>query len=662
MTLDRFERLRAQALALLAQGGVPAPDLPHDVHALIEEMHILQAELEVQTEELRRSQVAAETARQHYFSVFENAPAGLLLLDSELRVRERNRRARELIGADPQTQPFAQYIDAESAPTWQRALAQVRDGEALSVEVKIRQVGGMRFFAQASVSPWRDAGEAEPGFLVGILDVTPLRTAEREQHALAHRYRTLFESARDGLVVIDDHTKTVVEANGAFCSLVRRPFEHLVGSYLERLFPPDRAVLYRLMVEQLPDHLASPPAEIGILDAEGKEIAVDVTVGRRENPPALLVQVRDASQRRALEHQRELAREAVHKNEKLEAVGRVAGSVAHELNNVLTAVSSIAASLEGADSLMEAMGAADDLLKTIERGRELTRGLLALTGRNSARRERFSMAETLLDVQRQARPTFPTGVGFTLDLDVGGDVELMGDPGLWRQALSSLVISAREAVGGEGKVRIRLAADRENVSIEIADDGRVASAQEEADAFEPFVTAQRRGVPGLGLALVAAVVRMHHAQMRIEPLPLKGKVVRIVVPRLPVAPNADDGVEDVGPVLVVDDDDDVRRAVVRMLRKRGFDVLEAGSAEAALERARADALGMVVSDLNMPGGDGIWLCRALRAAKVDVPVLITSGLADEELKQQLAALGAGLVEKPFSADELVASIRRARAN
>jgi len=260
----------------------------------------------------------------------------------------------------------------------------------------------------------------------------------------------------------------------------------------------------------------------------------------------------------------------------------------------------------------------------------------------------------------------------TLTCVRGGDLPaIRADAGMLEQVVMNLVVNARDALGGVGRIEIATAVeppvaggpDAPHVAISVADTGPGIADEVRARLFEPFFSTKRAGAgTGLGLAVVDNVVRQHHGWVTVGNRPDGGARFTVHLPvHAGAAAPATAAPRDERPtaparaaarVLVVDDDPAVRGVVSRILTGAGYQVSAVGDAEAALALPTLDSLAVVVTDLVLPGLDGIGLARRLAATAPALPVLLISGYAPDGVDTR----GTHLLAKPFTRASLLAKV------
>ena len=648
-----LERLRQRAHAVLEAAHAAGAA---DAHAtrMVEELVLLQTELELQQQELEESHGRLEALHEHYHQLFEAAPIGFVRLSATQLIEDINGAARRLLGIDetwrPTTLAFHAYVPAIALPAWGELLRV--PGE--SARLVIRGVDGP-LMVEARSATWRGA---DGGWLVALQDVSEVSEARARQMEAEEQLAEVVRQMSDGLVVVDAETGLIDEHNEAFAALTGRPGESLIGRPHEAFFVPELRALQEVALRQsLRD--GSHHTHVHYALPEGGERVADVTAGVvevRQRSLHFLV-VRDETERLRIEDERRRIEARLAESQKLEALGLLAAGVAHDMNNLLTAVLAATELPPSAETL-------HDLQAAALRGRELTERLLAVSRRRPLRQESFDLLAVAAEVVALARRTFRREISVEL-VRPAGTWHVEGDPGQWHQAILNLVINARDAMKGGGRIEVRAEeVDGQRVLL-VRDDGQGMPPEVLRRAFEPFFTTKGEGQgTGLGLAHVRAVVAAHEGNIEIQSEPGRGTTVRLALPRLEVAAPTPQTAATLRPgaaagrsVLVVDDEPFVLRSTVRLLERLGWSAHGVSTAADSLRTLEHQRFDVVLTDRSMPEVTGDQLARAIRCRWPTTPLVIMTGLADDQDVEALRKIGVGAVlNKPFRTQELAAAI------
>ncbi|MBK8476037.1 MAG: PAS domain S-box protein [Opitutaceae bacterium] len=367
--------------------------------------------------------------------------------------------------------------------------------------------------------------------------------------------------------------------------------------------------------------------------------------------------------------------------QRLEAVGALAGGVAHDLNNILTPVLMAAGVLK-----IEAKDEHErELLSMIEgsarRGADIIRQLVAFSRGVEGEKSVLQPRHLLKEMGAIVRETFPREI--TLQEDIASDLwPIEVDATQLHQVLMNLCVNARDAMPHGGRLtfgarNLELGADSSGageckpgpyVALSVADTGEGMAPEIIARIFEPFFTTKGVGKgSGLGLSTVLGIVRSHGGHVAVYSEPGRGSRFTVYLPAKPgdsivtvAAPLAvDPGRAEL--ILVVDDESSIRAATRRLLEQNGYQVVTAPDGQEALKLvlAHRERLRLVLTDVMMPVMGGVGLARALQVLDAGIPVVATSGLDEENKRQELIGVGVReVLTKPCEADVLLAAIRR----
>ena len=473
----------------------------------------------------------------------------------------------------------------------------------------------------------------------------------------------------------------------SLCDLLGIPEERLLGTPIEaRLHPDDVAVERAGRARLLAGLTRSVDLETRWPLEDGRVLSIyqniSLVTDADGQPVSLLAYLRDITDRKSLEDQLRQA-------QKMEAVGQLAGGIAHDFNNLLTAILGstelLLVSTPPSDARREDL---QEIGRAAHRAAALVRQLLAYSRKQVLQPRLVNLNTIVREMGGMLRRVLGERVELQLHLDPAlGDV--IADPGQLEQVIANLAVNARDAMPHGGALTLRTA----NVSLAgpatagsdglplggplvalgVSDTGMGMDEHVLAHLFEPFFTTKELGRgTGLGLATVYGIVRQSGGQIQVASRPGEGSTFTIYLPRAeaPSALAASIAAVDAPvpggseTVLVVEDEDAVRHLVCRALRAKGYRVLEAPHAEAAIElsAATAGAIDLLVSDLIMPGMGGLMLAERLAPGRPSMRVLFMTGYAPEAVDRHgdLDAAGS-LLEKPFTADQLARRVREVLA-
>jgi PAS domain S-box-containing protein len=515
---------------------------------------------------------------------------------------------------------------------------------------------------------------------VVLRDVSERKLIERRLRASDDRFRKLVEESSDGIFVADS-TGSIAYASPSLKRVLGFSAEELLGSSGFALVHPDdltaaQEYFGRVLAQPL-EHLTF---HCRVKHKDGGWRDLDVVCTNHLNDAAvegIVVNFRDATERRQFEDQMRHA-------QKLESLGVLAGGIAHDFNNLLTV---ILGNVELATPYVPPESPATPLLASVEtagrRAAELTREMLAYAGRAPIVRETSDLSSLVLEMSQLLATVVSRSTPLDLNLD-SAPALVDGDPTQIRQLVMNLITNASEAYADRaGPIHVRTsvmyaAADvlqspyitpapppGPYVCLEVIDAGSGMADEIQTRMFEPFFTTKFIG-RGLGLAATLGIVRGHLGTIQVASRAGSGTTVRVLFP-LAIG-RASDGVPPppveawtgTGRLLVVDDEDAVRRVATKMFTGAGFEVLTAGDGDAAVGLLRADTreIRAVLLDLSMPA-PGLETLAAIQRTRPGVPVLVMSGYTEQDVSRAFPEQPwAGFIQKPFALSDLLRAVRR----
>ena len=385
-------------------------------------------------------------------------------------------------------------------------------------------------------------------------------------------------------------------------------------------------------------------------------------------PAYVIGMAEDVTEQRQLEEQ-------LRQSQKLEAIGRLAGGVAHDFNNMLTAIGGYTAlALEHAETGSTLRGDLDEIRKATDRAALLTRQLLAFSRKQVLMPELLNLNDVVLELEAMLRPLIGEDVALTTQLDPAlGPIE--ADPGQLDQVVMNLVVNARDAMPNGGGITIATAncdvGENDDaiepgryVTLAVRDTGEGIDEPTLRQIFEPFFTTKDAGKgTGLGLATVYGIVKQSGGYVAVESELGIGSAFTIYLRRAdglvqqPVEPEPAPVVAEPvvvaatasTRVLVVEDEDVIRGLVDQVLRGEGYEVLLAADGDEAIALAGSNRVDVLLTDLTMPGIGGHELADRLRAGAPALKVMFMSGFAEgNDFSTSALPPATAFLEKPFT--------------
>jgi two-component system cell cycle sensor histidine kinase/response regulator CckA len=507
----------------------------------------------------------------------------------------------------------------------------------------------------------------------------------------------LFADPATGMLVLDAKSR-IRRCNAAMATLAGVPQQRIGLDPLLLFAEPDREGLER---ELRALRARGQVRALAARTAAGTEVAITLmpATERDGKLAAVLLRAADLTALRSLEAQ-------LAQSQKQHALGQLAAGIAHDFNNLLTAVLGSAEAIAHRAPDAATQDDAAQIRSSAERGGALVRQLLAFGRQQVLAPRPVAVNETLASMRGLLARLLGARIRLDLVLERRGPEDrgplVRVDPVQLDQVLLNLAVNARDAMvehGGSGGGVLRLASGHATlhrplvpeaasvgggaetippgrwVTIEVADNGAGMSPEVMARIFEPFFTTRReQGGSGLGLATVYGIVRQSDGYLTVVSKPGEGTVMRVWLPRwdgaaemaIPPIPNlaprsAAEPAAAGRTVMLVEDEAAVRRLAERALAAEGWHVVAAADAEAALaalDAADKPVPDVLVTDLAMPGMDGVALIAAVRQRlhRPDLPAIVASGYADEASRAELEGPGVVFMPKPYTPRELAARL------
>jgi len=522
--------------------------------------------------------------------------------------------------------------------------------------------------------------------MVSILgvDITEHRQMEESIRRSEERFRELFNYAPVGYHEYDREGR-ITEVNQTELEMLGYSREEMLGRRV-----------WEFVVEEISEKMVRGKAS-GIIPVEGSFerkykrkdgtiLHVLITDRALKDSEGRIIGIRtalqDISRLKEVEKEKESLQEQLRQSQKMEAIGRLAGGVAHDFNNLLTVIKGYAQlSLLGLkedsplrDALKEIGGAAD-------RASQLTRQLLAFSRRQIFEMKVLNINSIIKDLEKMVRRI------------IGEDIELVSiladdlgkvktDPGQIEQVILNLVVNARDAMPEGGRLTIEtkdVFLDEEYakshvavtagpyVMLSVSDTGCGMTPEVKEKIFEPFFTTKEKGKgTGLGLSTVYGIVKQSGGNIWVYSEPGQGSTFKIYLPRVeeegefqrvPIEKEIPKGSET---ILVIEDDDSVRKVAVRFLKRQGYVVFEAKRGEEALEifKNHNGPIHLILVDVIMPGESGPQLIERIKENSWEFKVLYMSGYTDNAIVHHgVLKKGVEFIQKPFTLESLSRKVR-----
>jgi len=517
-----------------------------------------------------------------------------------------------------------------------------------------------------------------------VQDITERRLAEDALKKSEERYRVLVENAGEVIMVAQDGITRFVN-HTVFSRLGYRPEEMVGRPFADYINPEDRdAVAERHAKRSKGDDVPSVyPFRVVNKAGQTRWVEINSVLTEWEGSPATLNFLEDITESKDAREEQERLQAQLYQAQKLESIGRLAGGVAHDFNNMLSVILGfgdiVLSKLDPLDPLSEDV---KEIVNAGKRSAALTRQLLAFSRKQTLQPEIVNINAVLKSMEKMVRRII--GEDILLELSLFENLcQAMVDPGQIEQVVMNLAVNARDAMPHGGSLIIETA----NVEIDeayaethkgaepgkyvmlaVTDNGCGMDEQTLSQIFEPFFTTKEKGKgTGLGLSTVYGIVKQSGGDVRVYSEPGKGTTFKIYFPQTSVKKEQDkpqaDRIKSGGcgeHILVVEDEDGLRRLINTLLSGMGYKVTVAANGVEALllideKKLRPD---LVITDVVMPGLSGAMLAERLRMRLPGLKVLYMSGYADDIIAHHgILFPGAPFMKKPFTGMELSEKVR-----
>jgi len=686
-------RQRAEAMAKGRATGAPEnfeSISPQELQKLVHELRVHQIELELQTEELRRSQVELDAVRARYFDLYDLAPVGYCTVSAKGIINEVNLTATTLLGVvrgDVVDLPLSRFILPEDLDIYYRHHQQLFASKEPHVcRLRLQRPHSSPFWARLEATVVQDDESGAPLCRVVLSDISESMRAEAALADSELKYRTLADSGQ-ALIWTAGPDKQCDYFNQPWLDFTGRTLEQELGDgWIRGIHPEDLARCLQAFTTAF-DQREKFSLEYRLHHASGNYHWI-----QNDGTPRFDVQGNflgyighclDITARKRAEDEQKSLHAQLLQAQKMESVGRLAGGVAHDFNNMLSVI------LGHVELAQEKIVPGHSLFtdleyirKAAERSAALTRQLLTFARKQIIIPKRLDLNETM------------EGMLNMLQRLIGENIKLVWSPGadLWPvkidpsqidQILVNLCVNARDAITGGGRITVatqNVAIDAENCGLHldcmpgeylllmVSDDGCGMDQETLKKLFEPFFTTKKTGEgAGLGLAMVYGIVKQNNGVINVSSEPGQGTTFNIYLPRhqdeeellpkdVPVAPIRG-GSET---ILLVEDELAILEMVTTMLQLQGYTVLAADTPgrAIALAQKQTEEIHLLLTDVIMPEMNGRDLALRLLSMHPYIKRLFMSGYnADVIADHSILDEGINYLQKPFLMKDLAIKVR-----
>jgi PAS domain S-box-containing protein len=625
---------------------------------------------------------ALHESEQRFRQIFQNSPDAIFVEDLNGRVLDVNSAAcqlhhmsrAELVGQNVQD-----LVPLENRESVIDGFKDLRTGKVRQVEGFSRTRDGKSVPVEVRAGPVEFSGTK--ALLLHVRDISARKAAEEAMRSSELRFRSVWENSGDSMCLTDANA-VIVAVNEGFCRLAEQPREKLEGALLSVIYSADEnpKLLLAAYQENFQNRISDRRVERRRKLWNGNVVTLEETssfIEVSDKPTLLLWLFRDVTAQKRLEEQ-------LRHSQKMEAIGQLAGGVAHDFNNILTVI-------HGHGSLLLANGgltgtlvrSAQQVVQAAERAAALTRQLLLFGRRQVIQLKRIDLNESVSNMTQMLSRILGEDIVLQLRYSPRPAV-VRADAGMMEQILLNLAVNSRDAMPGGGTLEIGIQATTvppehlaqhpqasvgQFMCLSVRDTGAGIKPEHMRRIFEPFFTTKPVGKgTGLGLATVYGIVKQHQGWVEVSSELGKGTEFKVYLPacieekeRVPIIPpnhNLQGGKET---LLVVEDEKAVRELVCTLLTALGYRVISAESGVKALDvwARHKDEIDLVLTDLVMPDGlNGRELAEKLWAERPDLKVMFTSGYSADVVGADFVQRhGLYYLQKPYHPRKLAQFLR-----
>lgn len=648
-------------------------------------------ELEARLAELEARGAEAHASAEFYGKLLATLPDLVVRMDLDGTIRELNQAGLKTSGYHPSDLIGRNMLEFIAPRDRERAMQNtVRMYQAVlgPQEYHLIFKDGSEVLVEVNGDLLRDQ-QGDPVGIVHICRDISERVRSREAlRESEERYRSLVENSHHGVIIIDDDYY-LIYMNDEFCRITGYPREEVLGCDFRDYLPPETIQWISENYKMRQKGLELPRRyEFSLISKDGQVMYCEtssVVILDSQGRKQTMSQIMDITERKKARSEKESLEAQLRHAQKMEAVGVLAGGVAHDFNNILQVISGQVQLLTRFSRLdPEDTGRLNEVERAAARAAELVHRLLTFSRKVEPMFSLVDVNQELDEAAKMLERIIPKMIEISLSLDPEiGTIE--ADPNQLNQVLLNLGTNARDAMPQGGRLEMstaRLNVDQadcaahpgaqpgEYVRITVADNGLGMDALTLEHVFDPFFTTKQMGQgTGLGMAMAYGIVNNHGGFITCRSQPDQGARFEVFLPTgrtrslEPAAPQPD---PDPSPgsdelILLVDDETCILDVASQVLAQHGYRIATASNGEQALDyyQRHRDQVDLVVLDLGMPGMGGLECLQRLRAITPDLKVIIASGYADLDDDQDFGPAQAdAFLAKPYQLAELLVQARR----
>ena len=563
-----------------------------------------------------------------------------------------------------------------------RAKTVLETGESMQIETRLPD----GTWVDLRVMPIFDKEHNVEMFMEWVRDITERKHVEEGLRESEEKFRGLFESLVDG-VAESDLEGRILSSNPAYLEMTGHTEEEIKKLRYQDLTPRQWHSTDAYHVKQALERGYSDLYEKERLRKDGTTIPISMRIWLKKDkqgrPTGFWGIIRDISDRFHAQAEREKLQKQLHQAQKMESIGRLAGGVAHDLNNLLSPVLGYSEMLlEDAPGMDRRKEPLKEIVRAGNRAQDLVRQLLAFCRKQPLQFQAINMNALLEDFEKLLRRTLREDIKLQWDLDPSVP-HIQGDTGQLEQVIMNLAVNSQDAMPQGGTLTIKTAAMELDagaakekaelaagsyVVLAISDTGAGMDANTRDHLFEPFFTTKEKGKgTGLGMATAYGIIKQHGGSIRVYSEAGVGTTVKIFLPSAsgamderPARPPMQSATKGSETVLLAEDDQQVRELAAAVLERYGYKVLAAANGQEAhtIAKGLEGPIHLLLTDVIMPDMNGKELFENILRARPEVRVLYMSGYTDDVIAHHgVIDAGVPFIGKPFNLKTLAEKVR-----
>jgi PAS domain S-box-containing protein len=576
---------------------------------------------------------------------------------------------------------FTDYLPPSEIEKARQAMKRAAAGQNVELlELQGRKKDGTPLYLEVNAFPILKEGQVA-GIQGLVRDITLRKKDEDSLRVSETRYRRLFETAKDGILLLDAATGAITDANPFILELLGYAKEEVWGKHLWDFGLASDMENWKKALEDLQHQEYLHDENLPLQTKSGKAIEVEFisNVYMIDHERVIQCNIRDISERRRAEKEWVKLEAQLRQAQKMEAIGTLAGGIAHDFNNILSIILGYTEmtllSLEEASPLRNDL---EQVMRAGHRAEDLVQQILAFSRKGEQELRPLRISLIIKEALKMLRASIPTTIDIRTNIQGLGTV--LADATQIHQVLMNLCTNAAYAMRDEGGILEVSLADLElqqslphpdllpggYIKLSISDNGQGMAPEVMARIFDPFFTTKALGVgTGLGLSVVHGIVKNLHGAVTVYSEPGKGSTFNVYLPRI----------EDQGPletkeiaplptgkecILFVDDEEALVELGHRMLEVLGYEVVARNSSLEALKtfQAQPEKFDLIITDQTMPQMTGIELAKKISSIRSDLPIMLCTGFSEIITAERAKDLGIkDFIMKPMVIADLARRVR-----